>query len=107
MVDEQRDIKYTNKYTVAQLFPNENPADALRRELLTLTEKDYINTVKDLKYPKRSEMRVFGKSYEGYDDVYVKIRIELIGYDIEHTAFVMSFHFAEWSLNEEDFPYGY
>lgn len=33
LVDEERDIKYTNKYTMATLFPNENPTDVLRKEL--------------------------------------------------------------------------
>ena len=37
LVDEKRDEKYTNQYTVNKLFPDENPVDALKRELLTLT----------------------------------------------------------------------
>ena len=41
-VDEGRDVRYTNRYTVATLFPNESPVDVLKRELLTLSEKDYI-----------------------------------------------------------------
>ena len=36
LVDEKRDEKYTNQYTVNKLFPDENPVDALKRELLTL-----------------------------------------------------------------------
>ena len=36
-VDEDREERYTNKYTVNRLFPDENPVDALKRELLTLT----------------------------------------------------------------------
>ncbi|WP_242840142.1 hypothetical protein [Oribacterium sp. FC2011] len=36
-VDEDREEKYTNQYTVNTLFPDENPVDALKRELLTLT----------------------------------------------------------------------
>lgn len=31
-VDQNRDQKYTNKFTVADLFPDENPAAAIRRE---------------------------------------------------------------------------
>lgn len=54
--------KYTNRFTIANLFPNENPIDALRRELLILQTEDYIRTVKDLRFPKRSEMREFGKT---------------------------------------------
>lgn len=107
LVDEERDIKYTNKYTMATLFPNENPTDVLRKELMTLTVEDYMHSVKDIRYPKRSEMRVFGKTYNSDEDVYIKIRVELldpsgIG---NHTAFVMSFHFAEAKFTREDFPY--
>ena len=106
-VDEKRDIKYTNKYTLANLFPNENPADALRRELRKLTAGDYLRTVKDTRFPQKSEMREFGKVYNKTDEIYIKIRVELmdpvnIG---RETAFVMSFHYAETPFEEEDFPY--
>ena len=30
LVDKNRDVKYTNQFTVADLFPNENPVDALK-----------------------------------------------------------------------------
>lgn len=46
LVDEKRDEKYTNQYTVNKLFPDENPVDALKRELLTLSVEDYMKTVK-------------------------------------------------------------
>ncbi|WP_226036113.1 hypothetical protein [Aquibacillus saliphilus] len=106
-VDEARDGKYTNRYTVAHLFPNEDEVEALKRELSLLTVADYIETVKDLRFPNYSEMRVFGKEYVN-QDVYIKIRVELV--NITHVAgdsfiFVMSFHFAEIPFKEEDFPY--
>lgn len=68
-IDKTRDIYHTNAYTVAALFPDDNPVVALRRELKTLTVKEYMRTVKDLRFPKRSEMREFGKVYNGTDDV--------------------------------------
>lgn len=105
LVDDQRDVRYTNQYTVNTLFPNENPVDALKRELLTLTEEDYIKTVKDTRFPKRSEMREFGKVYNGSEDVYIKIRVELFGMYGKATTFVMSFHFAERPFTPEMFPY--
>lgn len=105
-VDQKREIRYTNAYTVAKLFPNENPADALRRELKTLTVKEYMRTIKDLRFPKRSEMREFGKVYNGGEDVYIKIRVELLSAYGKHTTFVMSFHFAEEAFTPEMFPYG-
>ena len=49
LVDEKRDEKYTNQYTVNTLFPDENPVDALKRELLTLSVEEYMQTVKDLR----------------------------------------------------------
>ena len=105
LVDEKRDEKYTNQYTVNILFPDENPVDALKRELLTLSAEDYMQTVKDIRFPKRSEMREFGKVYNGTDDVYIKIRVELLGMYGNTTTFVMSFHFAEKAFTPEMFPY--
>ena len=75
-VDEKRDVRYTNRYTVAELFPDENPADALRRELQTLAVSEYMRTVRDTRVPNRSEMREFGRTYNGNDDVYIKIRVD-------------------------------
>lgn len=105
VVDEKRDEKYTNQYTVNRLFPDENPVDALKRELLTLSVEDYMRTVKDTRFPKRSEMREFGKGYNGTEDVYIKIRVELLGLYGNTTTFVMSFHFAEKAFTPEMFPY--
>lgn len=105
LVDEKRDKRYTNQYTVNKLFPNENPVDALKRELLTLSAEEYMQTVKDIRFPKRSEMRVFGKGYNGTEDVYIKIRVELLGIYGNTTTFVMSFHFAEKAFTPEMFPY--
>lgn len=104
-VDENRNEKYTNQYIVNTLFPNEDPIDALKRELLSLSAEEYIQTVKDLRFPKRSEMREFGKVYNGKDDVYIKIRVELLGIYGNTTTFVMSFHFAEKAFEPEMFPY--
>ena len=104
-VDEQRDEKYTNQYTINKLFPDENPIDALKRELLTLSVEDYIRTVEDIRFPNRSEMREFGKVYNGTDDVYIKIRVELLGMYGNTATFVMSFHFAEKTFIPEMFPY--
>lgn len=105
LVDENREEKYTNQYTVDTLFPNENPVEALKRELKTLKVEEYIRTVKDLKFPNRSEMREFGKVYNGKDDVYIKIRVELLNLYGATMTFVMSFHFAEKPFTKEMFPY--
>ena len=104
-IDYNINEKYTNQYTVNTLFPDENPVDALKRELLSLTSEDYIQTVKDIRFPKRSEMRVFGKVYNGIDDVYIKIRVETLGIYGNTAAFVMPFHFAENAFIPGMFPY--
>lgn len=104
-VDEHRDERYTNRYTVGALFPNENPLEVIREELLTLTEEEYIRTVKDTRFPRRSEMREFGRVYNGKDDVYIKVRVELLSVDGRATTFVMSFHFAEKAFEPGMFPY--
>ena len=59
LVDEKRDEKYTNQYTVNKLFPDENPLDAIKRELLTLSVENYIQTVKDLE-----DDSVLGQSFQ-------------------------------------------
>lgn len=46
--DDNKDEKFTNRYTINILFPNENPIEALKRELLSLGVEDYIQTVKRL-----------------------------------------------------------
>lgn len=104
-VDKQREERYTNQYTVNALFPDENPVDALRRELMALTVENYMRTVRDFRFPNRSEMREFGRTYGGKDDVYIKIRVELLGEYGNVTTFVMSFHFAERAFKPDMFPY--
>lgn len=104
-VDDVREEKYTNQYAVHTLFPDEDPSLVLRRELQTLTVEDYIETVQDIRFPHKSEMRVFGKRYNGSDEVYIKIRVELFGIDGFATTFVMSFHFAEHAFQANQFPY--
>lgn len=105
LVDQHRDLRYTNRFTVADLFPDENPVVALKRELQKLTVEEYMQTVIDLRFPKRSEMREFGKVYDGKGDVYIKIRVELLSEYGNHTTFVMSFHYATIPFTPEMFPY--
>ena len=104
-VDEHRDERYTNRYTVSQLFPDEDPVKALRHELQTLSVTEYMQTVKDIRFPERSEMREFGRVYNGTDDIYIKIRVELLGVYGDASTFVMSFHFAQKAFTASMFPY--
>ena len=105
LVDQYRDQRYTNRFTVADLVPDESPVTALKRELQKLTVEEYIQTVKDTRFPNRSEMREFGKVYEGKGDVYIKIRVELLSSYCDHTVFVMSFHYAQTPFTSVNFPY--
>jgi hypothetical protein len=91
--DKNRPKEYTNVYTMAELFPDASPNDVLHKEL--------ASTVKDVRYPRRSEFWVFGKRYSG-KDVYIKFRVEII----QRTyIFIMSFHFSEIPFSEVYFPF--
>ena len=57
------------------------------------------------RFPKRSEMREFGKVYDDKGDVYIIIRVELLSEFGNHTTFVMSFHYAETPFTPDMFPY--
>ena len=104
-VDNNRDERFTNLYTLNTLFPGDSPVDALKRGLLSLEAENYIGTVKDIRFPQKSEMREFGKIYNESEDVYIKLRVELLGTYGETLLFIMSFHFAEKAFTEEMFPY--
>ncbi len=47
----------------------------------------------------------YGKAYDGKGDVYIKIRVELVSDFGNHTAFIMSFHYAEIPFTPDMFPY--
>lgn len=107
-VDTLRSERFTNKYTIIDLFPNEDPVKVLKRELKTLTVENYIRTVKDINRPNHSEMREFGKVYNGDKDVYIKIRVEVMKASeagVGNVVFVMSFHYAVRPFSKEIFPY--
>jgi len=106
-VDKKRNKKYTNRYTMNQLFPDKDEVDVLKKELMELTVEEYIVTVKDIRFPKRSEMRVFGKEYSG-EDVYIKIRVELVDTVYANgnsSILVMSFHFSDREFKNSAFSY--
>ncbi len=54
-VDEKREERYTNQYTV----------EALKRELLTLSVEEYMRTVKDLAFPGEKKCGNLEKSIMG------------------------------------------
>lgn len=89
------------------LFPNEDETAVLKRELTDLTMEDYIETLKDKKFPNKSETRIFAKQFNG-DYVFLHVRIELLE-DPEtgdtHQGLITSLHFCETELPMSDFPY--
>ena len=106
-IDKKRNKKFTNRYTIERLFPDDDEVEALKRELALLTIEEYVETLKDIRYPNKSEMRIFGRKYFD-EDVYIKIRVELIS--TTHASgdsfiFVMSFHYAAEAFSDSDFPY--
>ena len=106
-VDKNRDKRYTNAYTIACLFPKQNPEEVLKKELAKLIIDEYIETVKDKNMPNRSDMRIFGKVYSK-GEVYIKIRVELIKatrYGVEDLIFIMSFHYSTKPFEKIEFPY--
>lgn len=106
-VDHHRDKLFTNAYTLSFLFGDEERVEVIKRELTQLRIDNYIETVKDNRYPMRGEMRVFGMFYQSLG-VYIKIRVDLINYD-NHIGrskiLVMSFHFSEIPFSNQTFPY--
>jgi len=100
-IDSERQIEFRNEYTVAELFPNERPEEAIRRELGDLKVAEYIETVKDTKYRNRSDLWVFGKQINS-KDVYIKFRVEIVE---RNHIFVMFFHFATRQFEKSDFRF--
>jgi hypothetical protein len=100
--EKLRPVAYSNRYTLANLFPNEDSVKVMKRELRTLTCSEYIETVVDLKYPEKPELRVFGRYYDK-QGVYIKLRVHLVNPDTY--IFVMSFHYALHQFEVIDFPY--
>lgn len=103
--DANKDVRFTNRYTINTLFPNEDPADVMKRELVKLKPENYIETVKDLVFSDKSDLRVFAKRYS--NDVYIKIRAELLSETLSgnNMIFVLSFHFSQYALDYKTFPY--
>lgn len=103
--DQEKEHRFTNVFTVADLFQDEDPVNAIKRELRELTVGEYLQTVTDLRFPKKPEMREFGKTYKSNGDVYIKLRVELLANRGNHSIFVMSFHYAEIPFRDDMFPY--
>jgi len=69
----------------------------VRNEILSLTTKNYIKTVKDKKREKNQSYRIFTKQINNRD-IYIKLKICSL-----NRIHLMSFHYANWDM--EDRPY--
>lgn len=108
MVDKEREPKYTNRFTVAELFPDEEPCKALKRELLLVRTDHYLQTLTDNKYPQKKEWREFGKVYPVDKEIYMKFRVVLLGAEkayYDDLVLVMSFHHSTVAFKNRIFPY--
>jgi len=75
---------------------NYNEAD-IKEEILALTLRDYIKTVKDIKRAGSPDYRIFSKQINNRD-IYIKLKINSL-----NRIHLMSFHYAIHDL--EDKPY--
>lgn len=104
--DQYKPYEFTNRFTFADLFPNENPVDVLRRELSLLTISDYMHTAIDVINQKSPNYYVFAKKFGKY--VYIKVKIVVFNGSIpgqQDTMLVMSFHYAEFYIDDNSFQY--
>lgn len=107
-VDKEREPKFTNRYTIAELFPDEEPSIALKRELLLVQAEHYLQTLTDSKYPQKKEWREFGKVYPVDKEIYMKFRVVLLGVEksfYDDYVLVMSFHHSTVAFKNRIFPY--
>jgi len=101
--DEHRNERYTNRFTINSLFPDEDVVLVLKRELSLITFENYIKTELDRDLPWKLEFRIFGKSYG--DDVYIKIRVmDKVKFSSNPIVQVMSFHYAMYQFIQNQFP---
>lgn len=80
--------------TILDLNYNE---EDIRDEILSLTTKNYIETVKDKGREDKKYYRIFTKKINNRE-TYIKLKI----YDLNRIH-LMSFHYANWDM--EDRPY--
>lgn len=83
--------------TVNTLFSLKYNTEDVKNEILSLTEKNYIETVKDKKRQDNNHYRVFEKVINGRE-IYIKFKI----CDVNRIH-LMSFHYANWDIGDR--PY--
>lgn len=91
---EKKDDPFTTQNTLKTLGLIED--EDIANEFLSLSIKDYIETMKDDK-PNKNDFRVFGKVIDN-KQVYIKLKIRK-----DKDIFCVSFHFAKHPLKRR--PY--
>lgn len=81
--------RYCTLYTMNEL---EYDTEDVRHELMNLTVADYIENIKDSRYPDANAFYVFGKCICG-KEIYIKEKFKE-----DLNVFCISFHFAEFRL---------
>jgi hypothetical protein len=94
--DEDDSDPYTTANTMLDL---DYDTDDVKNEILSLSEKDYIETIKDNKDTNRPPFWVFGKEIKKRD-VYIKVKIRN---KRTNKVFCISFHYARFPLKNK--PY--
>lgn len=61
--------------------------------------------IQNLKYALKNGAKIEIQAKRRVDDVYIKIRVEVLGLNGQNTIFIMSFHFAEKTFAPNVFPY--
>ena len=84
---------YTTENTMLDL---DYDTEDVKNELLSLTEKDYIETIVDDKGSSRPPFRVFGKLVKN-KEVYIKTKIRI---KTTNQVFCVSFHYPRRSLKK-------
>lgn len=99
-----KDMEYRTDYTIATLFPDEQPKAALRRELGKLEIHEYIENRRDSNPKFIEPLWLFGRTYNE-KEVYIKLsmREEGCSKPKKYSVKNLSFHFAEFPL--ETFKY--
>lgn len=94
--DEDDSDPYTTANTMLDL---DYDTDDVKNEILSLSQKEYIETIKDNKDTTRPPFWVFGKAIKKRD-IYIKVKIRD---KRSNKVFCVSFHYARFPLKSK--PY--
>lgn len=94
--DEDPEDPYTTENTMGDL---DYDSEDVKNELKVLSEKEYIETIRDNKDITRPPFWVFGKQINE-KEVYIKVKIRN---KLNNKVFCVSFHYARYPLKNRPF----